>query len=88
MMMGGCIDIWGRRLFRGICGRMGGGSVAEWLKAHDSKSCSGNTDGGSNPLASAKIALIISPRVVPAILCLFFILSAPGYSENPRLGPH
>ena len=30
------------------------GSVAEWLKAHDSKSC-GRVDrlGGSNPLASA-----------------------------------
>ena len=35
-------------------GRIGGGSVAEWLKAHDSKSC-GRVDrlGGSNPLASA-----------------------------------
>ena len=27
--------------------------MAEWLKAHDSKSCKGNTFGGSNPLASA-----------------------------------
>ena len=30
------------------------GSVAEWLKAHDSKSCMGKTIGGSNPLASAR----------------------------------
>ena len=29
--------------------------MAEWLKAHDSKSCKGNTFGGSNPLASAKL---------------------------------
>ena len=28
--------------------------MAEWLKAHDSKSCKGNTFGGSNPLASAR----------------------------------
>ena len=31
-----------------------GGSVAEWLKAHDSKSCGLKSLGGSNPLASAK----------------------------------
>ena len=31
-----------------------GGSVAEWLKAHDSKSCGLQSLGGSNPLASAK----------------------------------
>ena len=30
-----------------------GGSVAEWLKAHDSKSCGPKGLGGSNPLASA-----------------------------------
>ena len=38
----------------GECGIIMGGSVAEWLKAHDSKSC-GRDDrlGGSNPLASA-----------------------------------
>lgn len=31
------------------------GSVAEWLKAHDSKSCGRFPRlGGSNPLASAK----------------------------------
>ena len=30
------------------------GDVAEWLKAHDSKSCMGNTIGGSNPSISAK----------------------------------
>ena len=29
------------------------GSVAEWLKAHDSKSCMQQCIGGSNPLASA-----------------------------------
>ena len=29
------------------------GSVAEWLKAHDSKSCGQQCLGGSNPLASA-----------------------------------
>ena len=32
-----------------------GGSVAEWLKAHDSKSCGQQCLGGSNPLASARI---------------------------------
>ena len=29
------------------------GEVAEWLKAHDSKSCGLKGLGGSNPLASA-----------------------------------
>ena len=33
--------------------RIRGGSVAEWLKAHDSKSCGQKCLGGSNPLASA-----------------------------------
>lgn len=36
-----------------LCGRMRSGSVAEWLKAHDSKSCGQQCLGGSNPLASA-----------------------------------
>ncbi len=30
--------------------------MAEWLKAHDSKSCGQKCLGGSNPLASAKNA--------------------------------
>ena len=29
--------------------------MAEWLKAHDSKSCGQQCLGGSNPLASARI---------------------------------
>lgn len=29
--------------------------MAEWLKAHDSKSCGQKCLGGSNPLASARI---------------------------------
>ena len=33
---------------------MRNGSVAEWLKAHDSKSCGQQCLGGSNPLASAR----------------------------------
>ena len=33
---------------------MRSGSVAEWLKAHDSKSCGQQCLGGSNPLASAR----------------------------------
>ena len=37
----------------GNCDRMVCGSVAEWLKAHDSKSCGPKGLGGSNPLASA-----------------------------------
>ena len=37
-----------------ICGKIIGGSVAEWLKAHDSKSCGQQCLGGSNPLASAR----------------------------------
>ena len=36
------------------------GSVAEWLKAHDSKSCGQKCLGGSNPLASAKFKDAIS----------------------------
>ena len=36
------------------CGRIRGGSVAEWLKAHDSKSCKLKGFGGSNPPASAR----------------------------------
>ena len=36
------------------CDKIGDGSVAEWLKAHDSKSCGPPKGlGGSNPLASA-----------------------------------
>ena len=37
-----------------ICDKIDGGSVAEWLKAHDSKSCGQQCLGGSNPLASAR----------------------------------
>ena len=33
------------------------GSVAEWLKAHDSKSCGQQCLGGSNPFASAILEL-------------------------------
>ena len=42
------------------CDKIVGGSVAEWLKAHDSKSCKGNTFGGSNPLASAIFVSVIT----------------------------
>ena len=38
------------------------GSVAEWLKAHDSKSCGQQCLGGSNPLASAKQCLASATR--------------------------
>ena len=38
---------------RGGHDRIRSGSVAEWLKAHDSKSCGLQSLGGSNPLASA-----------------------------------
>ena len=31
--------------------------MAEWLKAHDSKSCGQQCLGGSNPLASARMNL-------------------------------
>ena len=37
--------------------RIRGGSVAEWLKAHDSKSCGQKCLGGSNPFASARLIL-------------------------------
>lgn len=40
--------IWGRKY-----DSIRDGSVAEWLKAHDSKSCGQQCLGGSNPLASA-----------------------------------
>ncbi len=46
--------------FKRFYGKITYGSVAEWLKAHDSKSC-GRVDrlGGSNPLASAKWEKVI-----------------------------
>ena len=49
---------------REIYGIISGGSVAEWLKAHDSKSC-GRVDrlGGSNPLASAILKQIRDVRI-------------------------
>ena len=40
------------------------GSVAEWLKAHDSKSCGQKCLGGSNPLASAISALQLGVRLL------------------------
>ena len=40
-------------MFPVFCATMIRGSVAEWLKAHDSKSCGQQCLGGSNPLASA-----------------------------------
>ena len=43
-----------------LCGRIESGSVAEWLKAHDSKSCGQQCLGGSNPLASAIFKFIIA----------------------------
>ena len=39
--------------FFGFYAKIRNGSVAEWLKAHDSKSCGLQSLGGSNPLASA-----------------------------------
>ena len=45
------------RKMRRKCDKIVGGSVAEWLKAHDSKSCGLKSLGGSNPLASAKKVL-------------------------------
>ena len=47
--------------------------MAEWLKAHDSKSCKGNTFGGSNPLASAKINLASATRPKGRTLPPFFV---------------
>lgn len=49
------LQLWLTFTNRGVHAKIIGGSVAEWLKAHDSKSC-GRVDrlGGSNPLASAR----------------------------------
>ena len=65
---GECVDIGPLdeilvfNLFGGLYkyGRIRSGSVAEWLKAHDSKSCGQKCLGGSNPLASAKNVCIDS----------------------------
>lgn len=57
------------------------GSVAEWLKAHDSKSCMQQCIGGSNPLASAKlentqgaVSILAGEAITktPSVLVLFF----------------
>ena len=46
------------------------GRVAEWLKAHDSKSCDGvNPFGGSNPLSSA----------ILTASCRFFVFAISGF---------
>ena len=45
-----------------FCDRMVCGSVAEWLKAHDSKSCGQQCLGGSNPLASAMNFVHVTDR--------------------------
>ncbi len=55
------------------------GSVAEWLKAHDSKSCGQKCLGGSNPLASAR------KRIIK--ICPFrdiFLLCSPLENEDSR----
>ena len=46
--------VLGRLKNKGVYDKIMSGRVAEWLKAHDSKSC-GLVDslGGSNPLSSA-----------------------------------
>ena len=45
----------GRLKKQGEFGRMRSGRVAEWLKAHDSKSCGLQSLAGSNPVSSAKL---------------------------------
>ena len=63
------------------CDRMGGGSVAEWLKAHDSKSCGQKCLGGSNPLASARIK---SP--ILAVFLVRSIVNRASLEETTNLG--
>lgn len=54
-----------------------GGSVAEWLKAHDSKSCGRvNRLGGSNPLASAK-------KTKEESLLSYFVFEGSRKDNNP-----
>ena len=44
--------------------------MAEWLKAHDSKSCGQQCLGGSNPLASARNKKTTLPGCI--FICVHF----------------
>ena len=53
-----------------VCDRIGGGSVAEWLKAHDSKSCERfSRFAGPNPAASAKDEN--KKRIIRTKVCIY-----------------
>ena len=71
------------------------GSVAEWLKAHDSKSCGQQCLGGSNPLASATKIISEFSRLFfcfgsnfqwKLIYCSSYLSSHPGYSTQAAEG--
>ncbi len=51
--------------------------MAEWLKAHDSKSCGQKCLGGSNPLASARKRLIKNKSRKG-----LFLISSPSENED------
>ena len=55
--------------------------MAEWLKAHDSKSCGQKCLGGSNPLASARIQ---SP--ILAVFLVRSIVNRASLEETTNLG--
>ena len=57
--------------------------MAEWLKAHDSKSCMQQCIGGSNPLASA---IILALRKRPARGLVFWVRNAVGRGYQDRTG--
>lgn len=57
---------------------MKNGSVAEWLKAHDSKSCGQKCLGGSNPLASAKM----KQPVGLFFDCIYFLNRNSNYRKS------
>ena len=66
------------------------GSVAEWLKAHDSKSCGQQCLGGSNPLASATkgcqfgiLVPFLGTPVLRGVSCVFCTNSV-FWAENHR----
>ena len=64
------------------CARIRNGRVAEWLKAHDSKSCDGvDPFGGSNPLSSAKapVGLFFSD----SDLAVRILSLPPNYKAGP-----
>ena len=56
--------------------------MAEWLKAHDSKSCGQQCLGGSNPLASARI----KKTTLVVVFLIFCERTRASEKTTPLLG--